>query len=373
MSDIHPQNVVNFTAGYVDGEIKFGPYRQEDVPPAYGELRWYGRDGQYTSLTVSTGQLYAFGSNGTFLPLRNLNTSATLTSCFRSWSDFTVPQGINFAACTKSDYMFYESQRFVIPEQEVLFPKLTSASYMFAYAQSSVIPKFSTAKLQTATYMFQNAKNLEVKGIDFQYVANASYMFSGSNNVRLPAGTVLKPSTADHCFNGSTFAFPKDMVFEPTGSAQWMFPNSTRITQWPDNITLSKATNLFTLFYNNTANLIAGVPDTLTCESATNCEHMFAECRPYDQATSKYQRLQRLPSALNLQKANSLSQFAAGCALDLDSLQRLAQMLPTYTSGTHNCTLGINKEIQTDPDVATAIAAIRAKGWTVSVAYNTLL
>lgn len=308
MTDQHPQLVATFRADLdVNGSIQFGPYEQGSEIPQYGELRWYGVDGQYTSLTVSTGQLYAFGSNGTFLPMRNLNTSTTLTSCFRDWTNFTIPSGINFQSCTNASYMFYSSQRFTIPEQTTLFPNLTNASYMFANAQLATIPTFTCPKLQNTTYMFQNAKNLVVEGIDFQIVSNASYMFSGSNGVSLPAGTVLKPTTADCCFNGSTFAFPRDMVFEPTGSAQWLFANSTRITKWPDNITLSKATNLFTLFYENTANLIAGVPDTLTCESATNCEHMFANTRVWDATLGKYQRLQHLPSALNLAKATSLS------------------------------------------------------------------
>lgn len=372
MIDVYPQTI-NFSASIEADEVIFGPYSDPETPAA-GELRWYGPDGTWTSVSASPGQLIAFGSEGAMLPLRNLNTTATLTSIFRDWNNFSVPSGIKFTACTNASYMFHSATGFTVAEQDNLFPVLQNMSYMFYAAKNTTIPVITSSSITNASYAFSNAQNLIVGAVDFSHVTNANYMFQASKNVSLPYGIVLRPTTADYCFQNSTFAFPRDMIFEPTGSAQWLFGSATRITQWPDNFKLDKATNLYTLFHDNSSNLVAGIPESITAESATNIEYMFNGTRVYDSVAGKWQRLQHLPSSLNLKSATSAGNFTSGCALDFESVKLIADTIKTHYEGTHNITIGINKALQYEhPEVAEQLQRIRDKRWTVTAQYNALL
>ena len=68
---------------------------------------------------------------------------------------------------------------------------------------------------------------------------------------------------------------------------------------------------------------------------------------------------------------NNGGNLFADCILNKQSVIRVANSIPTYTSGTYSITLGINKELETDEEVLAAIATIKSKGWTVTTQWNT--
>lgn len=60
----------------------------------------------------------------------------------------------------------------------------------------------------------------------------------------------------------------------------------------------------------------------------------------------------------------------SNCQLDKNSALRVLNSIPTYTSGTHNLTIGIHVDHQNDAEVLAAIDAATAKGWTLTVQWN---
>ena len=58
------------------------------------------------------------------------------------------------------------------------------------------------------------------------------------------------------------------------------------------------------------------------------------------------------------------------CKLDKDSALKILNSIPSYTSGSHPLTIGINIDHQTDDEVLAAIANAEAKKWTLTVQWN---
>lgn len=58
------------------------------------------------------------------------------------------------------------------------------------------------------------------------------------------------------------------------------------------------------------------------------------------------------------------------CILNKESVIRVANSLPTWTSGTHNICFGIHIDHQNDEEVLAALEAVEAKGWTLTVQWN---
>ena len=58
------------------------------------------------------------------------------------------------------------------------------------------------------------------------------------------------------------------------------------------------------------------------------------------------------------------------CKLDKDSALKILNSIPSYTSGDHPLTIGINIDHQTDVEVLAAIANAEAKKWTLTVQWN---
>lgn len=56
--------------------------------------------------------------------------------------------------------------------------------------------------------------------------------------------------------------------------------------------------------------------------------------------------------------------------LNKESVLRITNTIPSYSSGTHRLGLGIHIDHQNDPEVLAAIANAEAKGWTLTVRWN---
>jgi hypothetical protein len=58
------------------------------------------------------------------------------------------------------------------------------------------------------------------------------------------------------------------------------------------------------------------------------------------------------------------------CILNKESVIRVANSLPTWTSGTHEMCFGIHVDHQNDEEVLAALEAVEARGWTLTVQWN---
>lgn len=72
-------------------------------------------------------------------------------------------------------------------------------------------------------------------------------------------------------------------------------------------------------------------------------------------------------------KATTAIDMANSCKLNKASVLRICvgeKSIPAHTSGTHEITLGIHVDLQTDEEVLEAIANAEAKGWTMTIQWN---
>jgi len=74
--------------------------------------------------------------------------------------------------------------------------------------------------------------------------------------------------------------------------------------------------------------------------------------------------------AADLPSLSTGSNMFSSCKLDKASALRVLTTIPTYTSDTHNLTIGIHVDHQTDEEVLAAITAAEGKGWTLTVQWN---
>lgn len=368
----YPQSVTHLAVKYEENDLVFYPYEKPEKATV-GELRWYNTEGTYTLVSGVPGSVILFGDYGSISNIKNLNNDTICSGVFRYKTNFTVPLGINFQNCTYAGYLFANCDTVTFGLSDMM-PNVTDTSYMFYAAKNITVPRITSEKLTTTSYMFQSAQNITIRpGTHWENVKTAAYMFASSKNITLPAGMVFKPAGSSYIFQNATIAFPPDFEFDPTGNCEWLFCDSTRVTAWPDSFKLARLNSAYTLFHNNTANLIAGIPDTITLESATSFSHTFNNCRPYDPETKKYQRIQKLPRDLNMRNASDCNNFTASGALGIEALTQIADTIKTWTSGTHNITLGILNTLQNTTEVNDLLARIRAKGWSVTAQYNALV
>lgn len=99
--------------------------------------------------------------------------------------------------------------------------------------------------------------------------------------------------------------------------------------------------------------------------SLKNGDNMFS---PTKLAATYNGRISLWKFVGNLQSLESGVNMFAGCSLDYESVRRIADTLPTVTTGT--ITIGIDHTLETDIATQEALAVIRGKGWTVEDEYN---
>jgi hypothetical protein len=80
--------------------------------------------------------------------------------------------------------------------------------------------------------------------------------------------------------------------------------------------------------------------------------------------------VQHIEDDLELVRLNAADNMFSGCQLDAESVPRVLDSLPSYTSGTHRIGLGIHVDHQGDETVLAAIANAEAKGWTLTVQWT---
>lgn len=143
---------------------------------------------------------------------------------------------------------------------------------------------------------------------------------------------------------------------EPTGLSA-TFQNCTGLVEFNTALTLSELTSATSTFSGCTS--LESIPDQITLESLSNGTGFFHNVP-----------LVKLPLSLNLAALSNGTNMFSGAKLGEESVERLANVLPTYTSGDHPISIGIDAREEGSAWVDVRLDEIAAKGWTVSEVYN---
>ena len=114
---------------------------------------------------------------------------------------------------------------------------------------------------------------------------------------------------------------------------------------------------------------------------ATNISGMFMRCYDLETIKGTFLKVQRADEMcwgcekLSVVEAEfpalvSAPSMFTKCQLNKESILRVLNSIPSYTSGTYLLTIGIHIDHQTDEEVLAAIADAEAKGWTLTVQWN---
>ena len=141
-------------------------------------------------------------------------------------------------------------------------------------------------------------------------------------------------------------------IYEDTS----MLFGGTSLEEIPRTWTFSKSWNLTRAFLGTKVQLI---PSSIKLLKLSAAYQMFNNTP-----------LKHIEDDLALISLNAADNMFSGCQLDAESVPRILDSLPSYTSGTHNIGLGIHIDHQGDETVLAAIANAEAKGWTLTVQWN---
>ena len=185
--------------------------------------------------------------------------------------------------------------------------------------------------------LINTGKTQYIEG-SLNWVTNGSYMFFGCSNLS---------------------SFTTDLPSLTNGS--YMFYNCTTLTSFSGDLSsLTEAANMF----SGCSNLTSFTTDL---SSLTNGNYMFSGCKNLTSFNTDLSSL-----------TNCNGMFGSGyynCTkLDLASVQNIADTINDLASKGTTGTIGIGmqKALQSDDETApinVALAAIRAKGWTVTEIY----
>ena len=167
--------------------------------------------------------------------------------------------------------------------------------------------------------MFQSCINLTSFSSDLSNLTNGTYMFQG-------------------CDNLTTFSSDLSSLTDGTG----MFQNCTKLTTFSTDLS-----------------------------SLTNGSNMFSSCSNLTSFSADLSSLTNAGSGYSLMFGNSIYNCTK---LDLASVQNIADTINDLASQgkTGTLSIGMAKALQSDDETApvnVALAAIRAKGWTVTEVY----
>lgn len=384
-----------YSATEVDGQIVFGPYTEPYAEE--GELRLYGKDGQFTVIEWTAGDVIIGVPNpDDWRPYINLNTATNLLGQFKNAANVFVPEGITFASATNASYMFNNAKTVSLPSTAT-FDSVTNASYMFDSA--SKVSGFA-ATLDKAT----NFANFAYRAVDIDLMSlnpangtNFSHAFCGSTRVSVDPVKILNNGKVTNLASAFAFnnyiEFPDELelnlpactdlsAFISNTSAATPHPSPRHLVINAPNVTTISTsadgqgrygvainTRLVTLEAHmpRLADWIYGF------EYNANLVSFKGTATAMTTGTQTFQNNKKMSRFdCDLPALSTASNMFGGCVLDAYSVKRIATSIKTWTSGSHPITIGIAKPLQNDPDVLADIQAIRAKGWTVTVQYNAL-
>lgn len=204
---------------------------------------------------------------------------------------------------------------------------LTNADNLF---KNGSIERFNAdlPKCTSANYMFERNSYLNEINGDFPLITSARYMF-WFTGLRQTKDNYPNITSANGMFEQCTLLTTSSAKFPSATAIESTFNGCVRLCSFYG--AFPKGTYGLNVFYNN-YNLSIFDADL---PSLTNAQNMFN-----------------------------------GTILNKTSVLRIANSIPTYTSGTHNIIIGIQKSLETDEEVLAAIELIKSKGWTVTTQWN---
>ena len=239
---------------------------------------------------------------------------------------------------------------------------LTQFSYRLQYAEdckylmAGKLIKDCTMSLPSATNcsnMFLSCGALQSANLNLPSATNCSNMFQSCTSLK----TVnLEIPSATNCSN----------MFQSCGALQTV------------NLELPSATDCSRMFQS----CVALQTVNLEIPSATNCDWIFVDSNNIVSSvlnaplsTRFHEAYNRCPSLMewdgDLSSALVCTHMFSGCRLNLRSVRNIARTIRDLAAknNTGSITIGITKNIKGTEELATALAAIRAKGWTVTEQY----
>lgn len=177
----------------------------------------------------------------------------------------------------------------------------------------------------------------------------------------------------------------------------YMFKNCTNLVEY--NGSIPNVTNAQQMFYNTNidrteydfpnvtqGNFLFSCINRITTSSVnfpklTNGFEMFGKCYRMTTFNGKFPAMTNGENVFrynynfsnfeaDLPVLSNGNNIFADCILNKDSVIRIINSIPQYSSGTHTLTLGIHKELENDADVAYYIQLAKNKGWNPVVKYN---
>lgn len=332
-----------YSATEVDGEITFGPYVEPYAEE--GELRLYGKDGMYTVIPWSAGLFMLCGSkviNGMY----NLNTTASVNYFFRDQNDLVFPDGVTFANANAWAYTFYNCKRLSLPSEITLrgncnctFRSCTMVSQHRIYWENATTLPCTFAKSDLISQI--GGPHIDV------YCPNATDLRQTFEGV---AGLKSFKLYAPKCttFNGVVCHMPdiEEIYLDLPAATDISTQGDLGGGRWG---VCGRSPKLRKV--------------TMLCPKLTNWYYACQLGGTYGKATE---------FRGNMSAASSCTGMFDMWSLDAASVKHISETIKGWTSGSHPITIGVDRALQTDPDVQADIAAIRAKGWTITVQYNAL-
>lgn len=384
-----------YSATEVDGQLVFGPYTEPYAEE--GELRLYGRDGLYTVINWTPGDVIIGVPNPDYWrSYINLNTATNLLGQFKNGSNVFVPEGITFAATTNGTYMFASATNVSLPSTAT-FDSVTNASYMFDSAKNVSGFAATLGKATNFTNFAYKAADIDLTSLNPENGTNFSHAFCRATRVSVDPVKILNNGkvinlAAAFAWN-SYIEWPDELEINlpactdlsafisssttgtPNSSPKHLVINAPNVTTISTNADgagregCAINTRLITL----EAHMPKLVDWIYAFEYNTNLVSFKGTATAMTTGTQTFQNNKKMSRFdCDLPALSTASAMFNGCVLDAYSVKKIATGIKTWTSGSHPITIGIAKPLQNDPDVLADIAAIRAKGWTVTVQYNAL-
>lgn len=261
---------------------------------------------------------------------------------------------------TDGSYMCYRSKAKSV---KLDVPNLTKGSYMFSDSQISDF-EIQLPKLTDGTSMLKNNVNFDSWSINLPELTNGSEMFyscgqqTGTGNKGIKEFNAIMPkltngySMFNRCYQLAIFNSDLSSLTD----AQYMFYSSALKTWDTDMPSLKDGTQMF---YG--ADFTSFNSDLSSLENGVN---MFNYC---SYMTSFRGALSSLTSG-----GSMFGSSASTCSkLDLASVEHIAETINDLAAKglTGKISIGISKSIQASDALESALATIRAKGWTVTENY----
>ena len=315
---------------------------------------------------LTDGQYMFYGN----IALTTFSTDlSSLTNGYRMFYKCTALTSFtsDLSSLTTGDNMFQYCRN--LSEFDADLPNLTYGNSMFEYCKN--LSEFSSdlSSLTDGSNMFENCTNLESFNSDLSSLENGYNMFM-------------------YCTNLSEFS--SDLSSLQNGSG--MFENCTNLESF--NFDLPSLTNGYRMFFY-CYNITSFSSDL---SSLTNGTDMFFNCNILESFSSDLSSLQN--GSEMFYRCTKLSQFDtdlpnltnghnmfSSCKLDAPSVKNIIDTINTYsdsgelTLGMGSLTLGMGCNDTTEDkdlfaqevgysDMSSLLAALQAKGWTVTALYN---